>query len=175
MSFPDFVGMTSNRKRSEVSRIVSLNFDGLLNADASGINSIEVAWFNAALRTTIVSLTGFSAIVGCVPHEKRDNRCSKMSNLSDVIELRLTFIGLAFGGEFIGRPADSRSQIELLMMKLRTNDDLNYSDRTKADSDLLMRIYCRAPLMPNRCKLHVLACHTTDIQNQIQTLSACCR
>ena len=33
------------------------------------------------------------------------------------------FIGLAFGGKFIVRPALNRSQIESLMMKLRTIDD----------------------------------------------------
>ena len=92
ISFPDFVGNISNGKGSQVSRIVSPNLDGRLNADASGINSIDVAWFNAAFNTIVVSLTGLSAVVGCVSHEKRENRNSnKMSNLDEVIELRLVY------------------------------------------------------------------------------------
>ena len=106
MSFPDFVGMISNGNSSEVSRIVSPKFDGRLNADASGINSTEVAFSSAALRTTVVSLKGLSANVGAVPQEKKENKGEKINNFSGVIELRLTLKHWLCGGILCFRPPE---------------------------------------------------------------------
>ncbi|RZK05106.1 MAG: hypothetical protein EOO46_16080 [Flavobacterium sp.] len=70
----------------------------------------------------VVSLGFFSAIIECVPHEKRENRGSKMRKHREVIELPLTSISFAMGWTSVFRQPVQKP-IDLLMMKIRTKVD----------------------------------------------------
>lgn len=109
---PDFVGKRSKEIGIAVSKMLSLNFDGRLNADAEGINSAEVACLSVIAKIFAVSLIGLSATVGWVSQEERNNRREINIRVKAFIELLLKFRYL-WRREFIDFPARYKRHLKI--------------------------------------------------------------